>query len=67
MTHFLTTTFMTANPYHSIKYSIMDPTGNVTALVESPVGLSMQPDVADRIMKKHPEVEQAGFLIFEPD
>ena len=50
-----------------VKYSIMDPTGNVTALVESPVGLSMQPDVADRIMKKHPEVEQAGFLIFEPD
>lgn len=45
-----------------IAYSIFNPTGNITALVESGVELRSQPAVADEIMKAHPEVEQVGFL-----
>ena len=49
-----------------IQYTILDPSGNITALVESPVEISRQPHVADAIMKKHREVEQVGFVSF-PD
>ena len=49
-----------------IKYSIFDPTGNITALVETRVDSEMQPAVADEIMKIHPDVEQVGFVYFEP-
>ena len=49
-----------------IKYSIFDPTGNTTALVETRVENEKQPAVAEEIMKIHPEVEQVGFVIFEP-
>ena len=50
-----------------IKYCIFDPTGNITALVESPVIIDRQPGVADGIMKKHPEVEQVGFISLTED
>ena len=43
-------------------YSILDPTGNITALVESEVEIANQPSVAAGIMRRHPEVEQVGFL-----
>lgn len=43
----------------------MDPTGNITALVESSAEVSRQPFIADLIMQKHPEVEQVGFVEFE--
>ena len=43
-------------------YSILDPTGNITAIVESPVEIARQPAVAAAIMRRHPEVEQVGFL-----
>ncbi len=43
-------------------YSILDPTGNITALVESDVPVEKQPAVAAEIMRRHPEVEQVGFL-----
>ena len=43
-------------------YSILDPTGNVTALVESAVEVSRHPAVATAIMRSHPEVEQVGFV-----
>ena len=47
-----------------LRYSIFDPTGNITALVETPVGVPRQPAVAADIMRRHPEVEQVGFLTF---
>lgn len=46
------------------KYTILNPTGNITALVETPVDISGQPDAAARIMASHPEVEQVGFVDF---
>ena len=48
-----------------LKYSILDPTGNITALVESPVPVSGQPSVADAVMERHPDVEQVGFVSFK--
>ena len=47
-----------------IKYSILDPTGNITALVETETEIAMQPAVAAEIMRLHPEVEQVGFVRF---
>ena len=49
-----------------LQYSIFDPTGNITALVESPVPVERQPAVAAALMARHPEVEQVGFVRF-PD
>lgn len=43
-------------------YSIWDPTGNVTALVECPVAVAEQPACATALMRRHPEVEQVGFI-----
>jgi len=45
-----------------LRYSILDPTGNITAIVESPVEIDRQPSTAAAIMRRHPEVEQVGFL-----
>ena len=50
----------------NIKYSIFDPSGNITALVETRVDAGKQPAAADEIMRLHPEVEQVGFVYFEP-
>lgn len=50
----------------SIQYSIFDPTGNITALVETGVETGLQPSVAARIMEQRPEVEQVGFVRFAP-
>ena len=44
------------------RYSIFDPTGNITALVESVVPEKDQPSVAAAIMARHTAVEQVGFL-----
>ena len=46
-------------------YSILNPGGNITALVTSSVDIPLQPETASRIMRKHPEVEQVGFVSFE--
>lgn len=48
-----------------IKYCIFDPTGNITAIVETAVDVSMQPGVAARIMETEPAVEQVGFVTFK--
>ena len=48
----------------SLRYTILDPTGNITALVESPVEIGRQSAVAAALMKKHPAVEQVGFVTF---
>lgn len=45
-----------------MRYRIFDPTGNVTALVEDAVEPALQPEAAAEIMRKHPEVEQVGFV-----
>lgn len=53
---------MTEGSGNTITYSIWDPTGNITALVESPVDVERQPQVAAAVMSRHPEVEQVGFV-----
>lgn len=47
-----------------ISYCIFDPTGNITALVETEVAAADRPSVASGIMAGHPEVEQAGFIMY---
>lgn len=51
---------------NEISYSILDPTGNITALVESPVEPERQPEIAAELMRRHPAVEQVGFVRFDP-
>ena len=45
-----------------MRYSILDPTGNITALVESDVEPDLQPQTAAGLMRSHPAVEQVGFM-----
>ena len=52
----------TLGEYSGIRYSIWDPTGNITALVESPTKIERQPQVAAALMMRHPEIEQVGFV-----
>ena len=49
----------------TLEYSVFDPTGNITALVETAVDPAEQPDAAAEIMKKEPDVEQVGFVSLE--
>lgn len=48
----------------NIEYCIFDPTGNITALVETRVDPAFQPAVASGIMELNPDVEQVGFVTF---
>ena len=48
-----------------IQYCIFDPTGNITALVETAVDIADQPAVASWIMGLEPDVEQVGFITYE--
>ena len=50
-----------------IQYCIFDPTGNITALVETAVDIADQPEVASWIMGLEPDVEQVGFITYERD
>ena len=46
-------------------YTILNPSGNTTALVDfdsAQLSLSQRRDINDRMMSKHPEVEQVGFI-----
>ncbi|MCQ2486143.1 MAG: hypothetical protein MJ168_12525 [Clostridia bacterium] len=45
-----------------IQYKIIDPTKNITALVETPVDAVCQPDIAVKIMEQEKTVEQVGFV-----
>ena len=45
-----------------VTYSLFDPTGNITLLVETPVPEEDQPSVAAALMKVEPSVEQVGFV-----
>ena len=47
---------------YTVTYTILDPTGNITALVENDVPVARQPSIAASIMRRHPEVEQVGFV-----
>lgn len=47
-----------------LKYCIFDPTGNITALVETAVDIADQPAAAARIMELEPDVEQVGFITY---
>ena len=43
---------------------ILNPTGNITALVVSPYDDARKTSIAAEIMREHPEVEQVGFVCF---
>ena len=45
-----------------ISYAVMDPTGNVTILVTTPVPAAAQPACAARLLAAEPAGEQVGFL-----
>ena len=55
---------MAFDDYEEIKYCIFDPTGNITALVETEVRPADRAPVASGIMAAHPEVEQVGFVAY---
>ena len=46
-----------------VHYWLMDPTGNLTILVETPVPEQDQPFVAAKLMQVEPKAEQVGFLL----
>ena len=46
----------------TLHYYIVDPTKNMTALVETPVPPASRPFAAAEIMKAEPDCEQVGFL-----
>lgn len=46
----------------AVDYVLLDPTSNLTLLVETPVPAAEQPRVAARLMREEPEAEQVGFL-----
>ncbi len=48
--------------FREICYILMDPTKNMTILVETPVPPESQPSVAARLMEREPAAEQVGFL-----
>ena len=52
------------NLYRDLEYRIFDPTGNITALVETQVEPVDQPAAASWIMEQNPDVEQVGFVTF---
>ena len=45
-----------------IKYNYIDPSGNITILVESEITATEQSEVAKRMMDAEPECEQVGFV-----
>lgn len=45
-----------------LKYRLYNPTGNITALVESEIQVKDQPSVAEWILSKEPTCEQVGFI-----
>ena len=51
----------------AVSYSIFDPTGNLTALVESPVDPACRGELAAALMRLHPSLEQVGFVRFPED
>ena len=48
--------------YADVEYCVLDPTGNITILVTTPVPVVLQPQIAAELMRTIPESEQVGFL-----
>ena len=48
---------------NKIQYMLMDPSGNRTILVETPIPVADQPEVAAKLMETEPTAEQVGFLM----
>ena len=46
----------------TVTYSLFNPTGNITLLVETAVPLEKQPEIAQHLMELEPETEQVGFV-----
>ncbi len=46
----------------NLRYTVLDPAGNKTLIVETPVERDKYKTVADILMQKEPDVEQVGFL-----
>ena len=44
-----------------LSYTVFDPTGNITVLVQTPVPVADQPRVAASLMAREPTCEQVGF------
>jgi len=44
-----------------LSYTVFDPTGNITILVQTPVPAAEQPCVAEALMAREPQCEQVGF------
>ena len=51
----------------TVTYTLLDPTGNTTLLVETPVPPEAQPGLALRLMEREPKTEQVGFTAFPAD
>ena len=45
-----------------VAYDVLDPTGNITILVRTPVPEEKQPAIASHLMELEPAAEQVGFL-----
>lgn len=50
-----------------MRYFILDPTGNITALVLDEIATADQPRIAASLMEQHRDVEQVGFVSFTSD
>lgn len=46
----------------TINYRIFNPTQNITILVNEPIAVERQPEVAEALLSLHPEAEQVGFV-----
>ena len=46
----------------AVRYSLFDPTGNITLLAETPVPAADQPRAARQLMALEPAAEQVGFV-----
>lgn len=51
----------------SVSYTLLDPTGNMTLLAETPVPEALRPDAARLLMELEPSAEQVGFVSLFPD
>lgn len=49
-----------------LRYHRMDPTGNITLLIETPVAPAQRSAAAAALMALEPDAEQAGFLLETP-
>ena len=50
-----------------VTWTLLDPTGNITLLVETPVPTEEQPTVAQKLMRLEPTTEQVGFFSLTGD